>query len=119
MLRDNTPPMRVRLLVRVHQQPFVCRDSPMTCATLRNTDMQLTENPVCVKRVLKAMPRLSPQLVMQKALKVMMKKVGASRWRPQASTARTEKTMQLMISKGVVIDMYVRKKASTPYTRSS
>jgi hypothetical protein len=91
----------------------------MTCATLRNTDMQLTENPVCVKRVLKAMPRLSPQLVMQKALKVMMKKVRASRWRPHANTARIENTMQLMISNGVVIDMYVRKKASTPYTRSS
>lgn len=87
---------------------------PMTCATLKKTDMQFTENPVCVNSVLKAIPRLSPQLVMQKALNVTIKKVCASRWRPHASTARTEKMMQLMISNGVVMEMYVRKNASTP-----
>lgn len=81
---------------------------------LRKTDITLTENPVWVTRVLKAMPRLSPQLVMQNALKVMMKKVSALRSKPHAMTARTEKIRQLMISKGVVMDMYVKKKASTP-----
>jgi hypothetical protein len=67
--------------------------------------MQFTEKPVWVKSVLKAIPRLSPQLVMQKALKVMMKYVCALRSRPTAKTARTEKTRQLMISNGVVMEM--------------
>ena len=77
----------------------------MTCATLKNTLMTLTLKPPCEKSVLKAMPKLSPQLVMQKALKVMMKYVSASRLRPTARTARTAKTKHEMISKGVVMDM--------------
>lgn len=62
--------------------------------------MQFTLKPVWVKSVLNVMPSDSPQLTMQNALKVMMKKVGASRSRPQASTASMEKMIQLMISKG-------------------
>lgn len=77
----------------------------MTCATLRNTLITFTLNPVCENSVLNAIPMLSPQLVMQNALNVMMKNVPALRSRPHASTARTAKTMQEMISKGVVIDM--------------
>jgi hypothetical protein len=63
--------------------------------------MILTEKPVCENSVLNAIPRLSPQLTMQNALKVMMKKVCASRSRPTARTARTEKMMELIISKGI------------------
>jgi hypothetical protein len=76
-------------------------DLPITCATLKSTLMILTEKPVCENNVLKAMPRLSPQLTMQNALKVMMKKVCASRSRPTASTAKIEKMMELIISKGI------------------
>jgi hypothetical protein len=86
----------------------------MTCATLKKTDMQFTEKPVCVNSVLKAIPKLSPQLVMQNALKVMMKNVDTFRSRPHASTARTEKMMQLTISQGVVSEIYFMKNDSTP-----
>lgn len=73
----------------------------MICATDRNTLIQFTENPVCVNSVLKAIPSDSPQLTMQNALKVTMKKVGASRSRPQARQVNMAKMMQLTISKGV------------------
>lgn len=81
------------------------RNLLITWATLRKTDMKLTENPVWVKSVLKAIPKLSPQLVMQNALNVIMKNVCASLSKPQARTARIEKTIQLMISNGVVSEM--------------
>ena len=77
----------------------------MTCATLKKTLMMLTLNPVCEKSVLNTIPRLSPQLVMQNALKTMIKYVLASRGKPTARTARIAKTKQDIISKGVVMDM--------------
>ena len=67
--------------------------------------MMFTLNPVCENSVLKAMPKLSPQLVMQNALNVMMKYVMASRFRPTAKTASTAKTKQDISSKGVVMEM--------------
>ena len=77
----------------------------MTCATLRKTLITFTLNPVCENKVLNAMPKLSPQLVIQKALKVIMKYVLALRSKPTASTASIAKTKQDMISKGVVIEI--------------
>lgn len=77
------------------------RNIPMICATLRNTLIKFTLNPVCVNSVLKAIPSDSPQCTMQKELNTMMKKVGASRCRPTANTARIEKRMQPMISNGI------------------
>lgn len=81
------------------------RDSPITCATLRNTLMMFTLNPVCENSVLNAIPILSPQLVKQNALNVMIKNVLALRSSPHASTARIAKTIHEMISNGVVMDM--------------
>jgi hypothetical protein len=62
--------------------------------------MMLTAKPVWSKNVLNEMPRLSPQLTMQKQLKTTTKKTSAVRGRPIAIAARTPKTSEVTISKG-------------------
>ena len=86
---------------------------PINMARERNTEVTLTAKPVWENRVLKTIPRLSPQFTMAKALKATMKKSWTVRCRPTAKTASTEKSKDVKISKGISASVYCRKKAST------
>lgn len=74
---------------------------PINTPILSTVLVKLTEKPVCVNRVLKKIPTLSPQEVMQNALKATMKKSLAVRGRPTARTLRTAKIRLVAISKGI------------------
>ena len=73
---------------------------PISCETLRTTEVMFTANPVWLKKVLNVIPRDSPQLTMQKQLYAITKKSSAVRGRPVVMSVRTAKIKEVTIKKG-------------------
>ena len=87
---------------------------PISCETLRKTEVMFTANPVWPKMVLNVIPRDSPQLTMQKQLNAMTKKSSAVRGSPVVMSFRTAKIKEVTIKKGSSKARYCKKKALKP-----
>ena len=81
-------------------------------------DVRLTAKSEWLKRVLNMIPKLSPQLTMQKQLKAKTKNMVAVRGSPTARSPRSEKIRLVNISNGISITVYSRKNASMEYAPS-